>query len=180
MGQPSADILETFVNPSPERDYVIEITCPEFTSVCPKTGQPDFGTLIFTYTPDQKCVELKSLKLYLQQFRNEGIFYRLRIGFWMTWCGDWHPEGCNWSPASPLGEASRLRCRSSIRRRKCSGRPNRRERPPRICADYVIKCPRQAYAPVSVDAPADHPPLASLDPPSAARRAGEEEKGRKH
>ena len=53
----------------------IEIICPEFTSLCPKTGQPDFGNLTFTYTPDQKCVELKSLKLYLQQFRNEGIFY---------------------------------------------------------------------------------------------------------
>jgi 7-cyano-7-deazaguanine reductase len=54
---------------------VIEIVCPEFTSVCPKTGQPDFGTLTFTYTPDKLCVELKSLKLYLQSFRNEGIFY---------------------------------------------------------------------------------------------------------
>ena len=59
----------------PHRDYVIEIVCPEFTSVCPKTGQPDFGTLTITYTPEAKCVELKSLKLYLQQFRNEGIFY---------------------------------------------------------------------------------------------------------
>jgi 7-cyano-7-deazaguanine reductase len=68
-------ILETFVNQFPGRDYVIEIRCPEFTSVCPKTGQPDFGVLTFTYTPNQKCVELKSLKLYLQQFRNEGIFY---------------------------------------------------------------------------------------------------------
>ena len=54
---------------------MIEIVCPEFTSVCPKTGQPDFGTLTFTYTPDRKCVELKSLKLYLQCFRNQGIFY---------------------------------------------------------------------------------------------------------
>lgn len=67
--------LETFPNEFPQRDYTIEIICPEFTSLCPKTGQPDFGTLTFTYTPDQKCVELKSLKLYLQQFRNEGIFY---------------------------------------------------------------------------------------------------------
>jgi 7-cyano-7-deazaguanine reductase len=54
---------------------VIEIVCPEFTSVCPKTGQPDFGTLTITYTPEQKCVELKSLKMYLQSFRNQGIFY---------------------------------------------------------------------------------------------------------
>lgn len=69
------DILETFENEFPERDYTIEIVCPEFTSVCPKTGQPDFGVLTFTYTPERKCVELKSLKLYLQQFRNEGIFY---------------------------------------------------------------------------------------------------------
>jgi 7-cyano-7-deazaguanine reductase len=67
--------LETFANQYPGRDYSIEIVCPEFTSVCPKTGQPDFGTLTITYTPDAKCVELKSLKLYLQQFRNEGIFY---------------------------------------------------------------------------------------------------------
>jgi 7-cyano-7-deazaguanine reductase len=69
------DTLETFANQFPGRDYVIEIVCPEFTSVCPKTGQPDFGVLTFTYTPEAKCVELKSLKLYLQKFRNEGIFY---------------------------------------------------------------------------------------------------------
>jgi 7-cyano-7-deazaguanine reductase len=67
--------LETFDNQFPQRDYTIEIRCPEFTSVCPKTGQPDFGVLTFIYTPDKKCVELKSLKLYLQQYRNEGIFY---------------------------------------------------------------------------------------------------------
>ncbi len=66
--------LETFENQFPGRDYVIDIVCPEFTSVCPKTGQPDFGTLTISYTPDRKCVELKSLKLYLQSFRNEGIF----------------------------------------------------------------------------------------------------------
>jgi 7-cyano-7-deazaguanine reductase len=67
--------LETFPNQYPGRDYTIEIICPEFTSVCPKTGQPDFGTLTISYTPEAKCVELKSLKMYLQQFRNEGIFY---------------------------------------------------------------------------------------------------------
>jgi len=72
---PDRKILETFDNQFPERDYTIEIVCPEFTSVCPKTGQPDFGCLTFTYTPDKKCVELKSLKLYLQGYRNEGIFY---------------------------------------------------------------------------------------------------------
>jgi 7-cyano-7-deazaguanine reductase len=75
MGEQFRDVLETFANQFPDRDYTIEIRCPEFTSLCPKTGQPDFGVLTFTYTPDSKCVELKSLKLYLQQFRNEGIFY---------------------------------------------------------------------------------------------------------
>ena len=73
--RPSRDQLETFANQFPSRDYLIEIVCPEFTSVCPKTGQPDFGTLTFRYVPDTTCVELKSLKLYLQAFRNEGIFY---------------------------------------------------------------------------------------------------------
>jgi 7-cyano-7-deazaguanine reductase len=68
-------ILETFENQFPERDYTIEIVCPEFTSVCPKTGQPDFGTLTFTYGPARTCVELKSLKLYLQTYRNDGVFY---------------------------------------------------------------------------------------------------------
>lgn len=68
-------VLETFENQYPGRDYTIEIVCPEFTSVCPKTGQPDFGTLTIRYVPGARCVELKSLKLYLQQFRNEGIFY---------------------------------------------------------------------------------------------------------
>jgi len=72
---PSADQLETFPNQFAGRDYLIEIVCPEFTSVCPKTGQPDFGTITFTYTPAERCVELKSLKLYLHRFRNEGVFY---------------------------------------------------------------------------------------------------------
>ena len=75
MAGPLREMLETFDNQFPGRDYVIEIVCPEFTSVCPKTGQPDFGVLTFSYTPEAKCVELKSLKMYLQQFRNEGIFY---------------------------------------------------------------------------------------------------------
>ena len=69
------DLLETFQNEFPDRDYDIEITCPEFTSVCPRTGQPDFGILTVTYVPDKLCIELKSLKMYLQSFRNEGIFY---------------------------------------------------------------------------------------------------------
>jgi 7-cyano-7-deazaguanine reductase len=67
--------LETFENQFPDRDYQIEIVAPEFTSVCPRTGQPDFGTLTIDYIPNKKCVELKSLKLYLHSFRNQGIFY---------------------------------------------------------------------------------------------------------
>jgi 7-cyano-7-deazaguanine reductase len=68
-------MLETFPNPAPDRDYVIKHTCPEFTSVCPKTGQPDFATIDLEYIPDRLCVELKSLKLYYHSFRNEGIYY---------------------------------------------------------------------------------------------------------
>ena len=68
-------ILETFENQFPKRDYNIVHTAPEFTSVCPKTGQPDFGTIVIEYVPDKLCIELKSLKLYLQSYRNEGVFY---------------------------------------------------------------------------------------------------------
>ncbi len=67
--------LETFPNPRPQRDYEIQIRCPEFTSVCPMTGLPDFGEIQITYTPDEACIELKSLKYYLFAYRNEGIFY---------------------------------------------------------------------------------------------------------
>ncbi len=67
--------LETFPNPEPGRDYEIQLTCPEFTCLCPRTGQPDFATLTLTYIPDRLCVELKSLKLYLWSFRNEGHFH---------------------------------------------------------------------------------------------------------
>ncbi len=70
-----APSIETFPNPNPGRDYEIEIRCPEFTSVCPKTGLPDFGEIRITYVPGDLCVELKSLKLYLVGFRNQGIFY---------------------------------------------------------------------------------------------------------
>jgi 7-cyano-7-deazaguanine reductase len=68
-------LLEIFDNSFPRRNYLITHTSEEFTSVCPKTGQPDFGTIIISYIADKKCVELKSLKYYLQSFRNEGIFY---------------------------------------------------------------------------------------------------------
>ena len=67
--------LETFPNPQPGRDYEIAIRCPEFTSVCPKTGLPDFGEILITYVPDERCLELKALKYYMVEFRNKGIFY---------------------------------------------------------------------------------------------------------
>jgi len=72
--KPNAD-LDTFANPYPGRDYTIAMECPEFTAVCPKTGQPDFGTIRIRYVPDEKCIELKSLKLYLWSFRDQGIFH---------------------------------------------------------------------------------------------------------
>jgi len=67
--------IELFDNPRPERDYCINIRCPEFTSLCPRTGQPDFGEIVIDYCPDKLCIELKSLKLYMQSYRNKGIFY---------------------------------------------------------------------------------------------------------
>ena len=67
--------IETFENPHPGRDYVIKHVAPEFTSVCPKTGQPDYGTIEIEYVADALCIELKSLKFYLQGYRNEGVFY---------------------------------------------------------------------------------------------------------
>ena len=71
----SRSLLEVFDNQYPQRDYKIEIVAPEFTSVCPKTGQPDYGTITIIYTPDKKCVELKSLKLYMWSYRDEGAFH---------------------------------------------------------------------------------------------------------
>ncbi len=67
--------LELFDNPYPRRNYRITIRCPEFTSVCPRTGQPDFGEIVIEYCPDKSCIELKSLKFYMQSYRNKGIFY---------------------------------------------------------------------------------------------------------
>jgi 7-cyano-7-deazaguanine reductase len=72
--QPSRD-LDLFPNPQPERDYTIRIRIPEFTCLCPITGQPDFATLLLEYVPDQRCIELKSLKMYVWSFRNEGTFH---------------------------------------------------------------------------------------------------------
>lgn len=71
MAQP----VETFPNPEPARDYEIAIRCPEFTSLCPKTGLPDFGEIRITYVPDARCIELKALKYYLLAFRDRGVFY---------------------------------------------------------------------------------------------------------
>ena len=97
--------LETFSNPHPNRDYVIHHIAPEFTSVCPKTGQPDFGTIEIEYVPDAACVELKSLKFYLQDFRNVGVFYEDVVNRIlddllealaprrMTVCGKFSPRG---------------------------------------------------------------------------------------
>jgi 7-cyano-7-deazaguanine reductase len=75
MPSKPSKILETFANPEPGRDYTIEFTCPEFTCLCPRTGQPDFATFRIRYVPDRVCVELKSLKLYLWSFRDEGHFH---------------------------------------------------------------------------------------------------------
>src|SRR5690348_999609 len=78
-------ILEVFANPRPSRDYVIEFAFPEFTSVCPVTGQPDFATITVRYVPDRYCVEMKSLKLYFFAYRNKGIFYESVVN---TICDD--------------------------------------------------------------------------------------------
>ena len=67
--------FETFLNPRPQRDYLIHMEIPEFTCLCPRTGQPDFATLVLEYIPDKKCVELKSLKLYIWSYRNEGAYH---------------------------------------------------------------------------------------------------------
>ncbi|HNT34210.1 MAG TPA: preQ(1) synthase [bacterium] len=72
-------LVETFDNPRSDRPYTITITNPEYTSVCPKTGLPDFGTITIHYTPDAKCLELKSLKYYFLEFRNKGIFYEAAV-----------------------------------------------------------------------------------------------------
>ena len=77
IGMPSkpSKSLETFPNPEPSRDYLIHMEIPEFTCLCPKTGQPDFATLVLDYVPDKKCIELKSLKLYIWSYRDEGVFH---------------------------------------------------------------------------------------------------------
>jgi 7-cyano-7-deazaguanine reductase len=110
--------VETFPNQFPDRDYRIEIRCPEFTAVCPKTGQPDFGTIVIDYVPDQTCLELKSLKLYLFSFRDRGIFYEHSINTILddlvascqprklTVIGDFNPRGGMTSRITAVYEAS--------------------------------------------------------------------------
>ena len=123
--QPSRD-LETFPNPTPERDYTIRMRIPEFTCLCPMTGQPDFATIHLEYVPESTCVELKSLKLYIWSFRDEGAFHeavtnqilqdlvaataprfmRVRADFWMrggidtSVIAEHRAEG--WQPAPPV------------------------------------------------------------------------------
>ena len=75
MSTQASKSIEVFLNPKPERDYFINLDCPEFTCLCPKTGQPDFANIHISYVPDQLCIELKSLKLYLWSFRDEGAFH---------------------------------------------------------------------------------------------------------
>lgn len=75
MTEPEFHKLETFENQYPDREYEIDISCPEFTCVCPKTGQPDFGTIHIKYVPGRLCIELKSLKLYIYSYRNVGTFH---------------------------------------------------------------------------------------------------------
>ncbi len=115
--------LETFPNPNPERDYEISFECPEFTCLCPRTGQPDFATMRIRYVPDRLCVELKSLKLYLWSFRDEGHFHeavtnrilddlvRATRPRRMTVAGDFHVRGGIHTVVTTAYEAPRRRRR---------------------------------------------------------------------
>ena len=117
------EILETFPNQFPDREYEIEIVCPEFTAVCPKTGQPDFGTITISYVPADRCIELKSLKLYLFDYRNRGIFYEHSINTILddlvAACGPRRMDGrrrpVRFTPRG--GISSRITARSGTRRR---------------------------------------------------------------
>ena len=104
---PDRSLMECFDNPAVARDFRIEHVAPEFTSVCPKTGQPDFGTIVLNYVPDKLCVELKSWKFYLQSFRNEGIFYeavtnRLLDDFVAVVRPKWARIESRWTPRGGL------------------------------------------------------------------------------
>ncbi len=112
-------LVETFPNQFPARDYEIEITCPEFTAVCPKTGQPDFGVITITYRPAEVCLELKSLKLYMFGFRDRGIFYEHSVNTmlddlvascrprWMKVVGSFNPRGGMTSRITAIHEAGK-------------------------------------------------------------------------
>ena len=105
MASKPSQSLDTFPNPQPGRDYTIRMRIPEFTCVCPKTGQPDFATLHLDYVPEKTCVELKSLKLYLASFRNHGAFHEdctltiagrlveFLVPRWLRIGGYWYPRG---------------------------------------------------------------------------------------
>lgn len=105
MKKQSLNKLEVFTNPNPNRDYEIHMECPEFTCLCPRTGQPDFATIDIFYIPDKQCIELKSLKLYLGSYRNEGTFHEAvtnkilddLVGAcrprWMKVAGDFYVRG---------------------------------------------------------------------------------------
>ena len=98
-------LVETFPNPNPRRGYVIELEVPEYTSVCPKTGQPDFGTIRIAYSPAKSCLEMKSLKVYFFSYRNRGVFYEAAVNRilddlvascrprWMEVVGEFAPRG---------------------------------------------------------------------------------------
>jgi 7-cyano-7-deazaguanine reductase len=112
--------VDSFPNQFPSRQYEIEITCPEFTAVCPKTGQPDFGTILVSYVPAATCLELKSLKLYLFSFRDRGIFYEHAVNtilddlvascrpVRMKVVGQFNPRGGMTSRITAVYEAARV------------------------------------------------------------------------
>ena len=102
LNMADANRLERFANPHPGRDYLIEHSSTEFTSVCPKTSQPDFATVVISYVPNEWCVELKSLKLYLTDYRNQGIYYEdvtnVILDDLANMCEPrWMQVECNWS-----------------------------------------------------------------------------------
>ena len=140
---PKPEFLETFENPYPDREYSISMECPEFTSLCPvggiesdagelrqlEGGAPDFGTILIDYVPDRLCIELKSLKLYLWSYRNEGIFYERAVNRilddlagacrprWMEVTGDFNIRGGIKSVISATVEAQRLNVGGGRKRR---------------------------------------------------------------
>ena len=127
------DALETFPNPHPGRDYTIAHTCPEFTAVCPKTGQPDFGTIRITYVADQACVELKSLKTYLQGYRNKGIYFEARMV---------HSPVCRMSILKDTEGNSLILHELSSKRRISSPRSKAKPKTPAAEAHAPVAAPR--------------------------------------